>query len=195
MKIALLLCFFTGITAFTVQAGKITGNVTDEQGNSLPYASIFVKGSSRGTTTNNLGKYSLELEPGTYTIICQYVGYARQEKNVVVGTEVINLSFQLSVQRTTMKEVVVKPGGEDPAYEIIRHAIRKRKDYQAPLDSFTCEAYIKTLIKTRKIPSRILGKKLEDKDRKEMGVDSVGKGILYLSESLTKVAFEEARPD
>jgi hypothetical protein len=92
-----------------------------------------------------------------------------------------------------MKEVVVKPGGEDPAYEIIRHAIKKRKDYEAPLDSFTCEAYIKTLIKTRKLPGKIFGKQLEDKDRKDMGVDSVGAGVIYLSESLTKVAFK--KPD
>ncbi|HMH31622.1 MAG TPA: DUF5686 and carboxypeptidase regulatory-like domain-containing protein [Puia sp.] len=193
MKIFLLLFFFTVFTAFFVHAGKIVGTVTDEQGNILPYASILVKGTSRGTTTNNQGRYFLDLDEGSYTIICQYVGYARQEKPVNVKNETVTLSFQLSLQRTTMKEVIVKPGGEDPAYEIIRHAIRKRKDYQSPLDSFTCEAYIKTLIKTRKIPSKIFGQKLEDKDRKEMGVDSVGKGIIYLSESLTKVAFK--KPD
>ena len=38
-----------------------------------------------------------------------------------------------------------------------------------------------------------MGKKLEDQDRKNMGVDSVGKGIIYLSESLTKIAFK--KPD
>jgi len=92
-----------------------------------------------------------------------------------------------------MAEVVVRPGGEDPAYDIIRHAIKKRRDYEAPLDSFTCEAYIKTLMKTRKLPKRIMGQTIEDKDKKEMGVDSAGKGIIYLSESLTKVAFK--RPD
>jgi hypothetical protein len=38
-----------------------------------------------------------------------------------------------------------------------------------------------------------MGRKLQDQDRKQMGVDSVGKGIIYLSESLTKVAFK--KPD
>jgi len=91
-----------------------------------------------------------------------------------------------------MAEVVVRPGGEDPAYAIIRHAIKKRKDYEAPLDSFTCEAYIKTLIRTRKLPKRILGQKIEmdAKEQKQMGMDSAGKGIIFLSESLTKVAFK-----
>src|SRR4029077_15775373 len=75
----------------------------------------------------------------------------------------------------------------------IRHAIKKRKDYQNPLDSFTCEAYIKTLIRSRKLPGKMFGKKMPDEDRKNMGVDSVGKGIIYLSESLTKIAFK--KPD
>ena len=193
MKIAVLIGILWLGVVQDIMAGKIMGTVTDEQGSILPYASIFVKGTSRGTTTNNQGKYALELEPGSYTIVCQYVGYARQEKLVVVGATPTTINFQLSLQRTTMKEVVVKPGGEDPAYEIIRHAIKKRKDYQSPLDSFTCEAYIKTLLKTRKLPGKIFGQKLEDKDRKEMGVDSVGAGIIYLSESLTKVAFK--KPD
>ena len=193
MKIAILTGFcWLSILQLTF-AGKITGIVTDSKGNILPYASILVKGTSRGTTTNNQGRYFLDLEPGSYTVICQYVGYARQEKKVEIQDQTINLNFELALQTTTMKEVVVRPGGEDPAYEIIRHAIKKRKDYVSPLDSFTCEAYIKTLLKTRKLPGKIFGKKLEDQDRRQMGVDSVGRGIIYLSESLTKVAFK--KPD
>jgi hypothetical protein len=193
MKSLLLLCFFTGIGVMQVWAGRINGTVTDDKGAPLPFASVFVKGTTRGTTSNNQGKFSLDLDPGKYTIVCQYVGYTRQEKEATVTGETITLLFKLSLQQTSMKEVVVKPGGEDPAYDIIRHAIRKRKEYLAPLDSFTCEAYIKTLIKTRKLPGKIFGQKLEDKDRKEMGVDSVGQGIIYLSESLTKIAYK--KPD
>jgi hypothetical protein len=176
-----------------VYAIKISGTITDNKGNILPYASVFIKGSSLGTTSNNRGKYFLELAPGNYTIVCQYVGYARQEKTVTLTTESITLDFQLSVQQTILKEVVVKPGGEDPAYEIIRHAIKKRKSYENPLDSFTCEAYIKTLIRSRSLPSKILGKTFSDEDRKDLGVDSEGRGIIYLSESLTRIAFK--KPD
>ena len=82
--------------------------------------------------------------------------------------------------------MVVKPGGEDPAYEIIRHAIKKRKSYENPLDSFTCDAYIKTLIRSRSLPSKILGKNFSDEDRKDLGVDSEGRGIIYLPNHLQK---------
>jgi Family of unknown function (DUF5686)/CarboxypepD_reg-like domain len=193
MKRTVLLIFLHCILFLTTYAGKITGTVTDDKGQPLPYASVFIKGTSRGTTSNNQGKYFLEIDEGQYSIVCQYVGYGRQEKSLSIGAGTVVVNFQLSLQRTTMKEVLVRPGAEDPAYEIIRHAIKKRKEYENPLDSFTCEAYIKTLIKTRKLPSKIFGKTMPEEDRKEMGVDSVGKGIIYLSESLTRIAYK--KPD
>ena len=177
----------------TVRATRVTGTVRDEKGNVLPYSSILIKGTTRGVTAGGDGRYSIELSPGEHTIVCQYVGYARQEKTVSVGSAALVIDFQLSPQQLSLAEVVIRPGGEDPAYAIIRHAIKRRRDYETPLDSFTCEAYIKTLMRTRGLPKRILGKKIEEEDKKDIGVDSAGKGIIFLSESLTKVAFK--RPD
>lgn len=191
MKRTLLLFLLLSVTFLAAYATRITGTVTDDKGNILPYSSILVKGTTRGVTANHNGKYYLDLAPGVYTLTCQYVGYTRQEKKITVTGETQVIDFQLSLQQLSMPDVIVRPGGEDPAYAIIRHAIKKRKDYEAPLDSFTCEAYIKTQIRTRKLPGKILGKKLEDADRKQMGVDSVGAGMIYLSESLTKIAFKK----
>lgn len=172
-------------------AGKVSGTVTSDKGDVLPYASVLVKENTKGTTCNQEGKYFLELSPGNYTIVVQYVGYTRQEKKVRISNDDQQLNFVLQPQQLTLNEVIVKSGGEDPAYEIIRNAIKKRESYRQPLDSFTCEAYIKTLIKTRKLPHRIFGQKIDSADWKEMGVDSVGKGVIYLSESLTKIAFKK----
>jgi hypothetical protein len=112
----------------TARAGRVSGIVTDEKGEPLPYASVFLKGTTQGTTANNQGKYFLDLDIGTYTITCQHVGYARLEKEITVANGNAELNFQLLLQQTTMKEIIVRPGGEDPAYEIIRNAIKKRKD-------------------------------------------------------------------
>jgi hypothetical protein len=172
---------------------RVSGTVRDEKGNVLPYSSILIKGTTRGVTAGGDGRYSIELAQGQHTLVCQYVGYGRQEKTVSVGEVGLVVDFQLSPLQLSMAEVVVRPGGEDPAYAIIRHAIKRRRDYENPLDSFTCEAYIKTLMRTRGLPKRILGKKIEEADKKDIGVDSAGKGIIFLSESLTKVAFK--RPD
>jgi Family of unknown function (DUF5686)/CarboxypepD_reg-like domain len=192
MRTSAFLVYFLLLFQFA-KAVRVSGTVTDDKGNILPYASVFIKGSSQGTTSNNRGRYFLDLTPGSYSIICQYVGYARQEKTITADKEPIIIDFYLSIQQTSLKEVTIKSGAEDPAYEIIRHAIKKRKSYENPLDSFTCDAYIKTLIRSRSLPSKILGKTFSNEDRMDLGVDSAGRGIIYLSESLTKIAFK--KPD
>jgi hypothetical protein len=193
MKRTLILSLIAAMVFTTVQAGRITGTVTDDKGVFLAYSSVFVKGTTKGVTANHEGKYLLDLGPGNYTLVCQYVGYTRQEKKITVDPEdgTVVIDFRLSLQQLSMGEVVIRPGGEDPAYDIIRHAIKKRKDYEFPLDSFTCEAYIKTLAKTRKIPDRILGQKINPGDKKDAGLDSAGKGVVFLSESLTKIAYKK----
>jgi hypothetical protein len=190
MKRVVLIALVAALNSHHIYAEKVSGSVTDDKGGLLPYASVFVKGTSKGTTANNQGKYSLDLQAGSYILVCEYVGYTRQEKTITIGQEPLVVNFVLPLQHTTMKEVLVKPGGEDPAYAIIRHAIKKRKQYENPIDSFTCEAYIKTLIRTRRLPGKMFGKSLSDADRKDMGIDSEGRGIMYLSESLTKISFK-----
>jgi hypothetical protein len=186
------LLMLPALLTFTFICGqRISGIITDDKGNILPFASVLIKGTTKGTTANNEGKYFLNAGSGKQTLICQYVGYERQERTIAVETGNTTVNFSLKVQQLSMKPVVIRPGGEDPAYEIIRQAIRKRKDYEAPLDSFTCEAYIKTLIKTRKLPQKFFGHKIDSNDKKEMGVDSAGKGIIYLSESFTKISYKK----
>ena len=63
-----------------VYSAEISGTVTDTKGNLLPFATILVKGTGVGTATNESGKYTLQLEPGDYVIVCQYVGFEKEEK-------------------------------------------------------------------------------------------------------------------
>ena len=135
-------------------AARVSGLITDHEGKILPYASIQVKGGSKGTTANSEGKYFISLEAGIYTIVCQHVGYKREEKSVTVGNADINIDFKLEVQQLVLSEVVIKKG-EDPAYEIIRKTIKKRTYYQHQVNAFQCEVYTKGLLKLRDFPTGI----------------------------------------
>jgi hypothetical protein len=106
-------------------AVKVSGVITDDKGISY-HSPLFLSRAVRWEPRVMTGKIFLDLPAGSYTIVCQYVGYGRQEKIVKLVSESITLDFQLSIQRTNLKEVVIKPGGEDPAYEIIRQAIKKK---------------------------------------------------------------------
>ncbi|MEO6584428.1 MAG: DUF5686 and carboxypeptidase regulatory-like domain-containing protein [Ferruginibacter sp.] len=190
MKIFLAVLFV--ICSLDSFSQKIYGTVYSDKGDLLPFASITVKGTSQGTSANNKAHFSLTLGKGTYVIICQHIGYAAQEKKVLVEQE-MEVTFTLSEQKLVMKEVVIKTGGEDPAYEIIRQAIKKRNFYYNEVKAFSCNIYGKDLVKLRKLPKKVFGKKIKDEDKADMGVDSAGKGIIYLSESISKAYLQ--RPD
>lgn len=183
----LILC----ISAFSASAQKIEGTAYDSAGNVLPFASVLIKGTPLGVTANKEGNFNFTLSAGKYTLVCRYVGYATQEKTVTLGSANLTINFYLSVQKLVLKEVIIKQGAEDPAYEIIKHAIKKRSFYEKQVKAYQAEVYIKGIIKLRSLPEKVLGQKIPDEDRNDMGLDSSGKGILYLSESVEKVSAKE----
>lgn len=188
-KLLLLLLIFT---AFRSVAQQIHGTVVSDKGELLPYSSVTIKGSTVGASANNRARYSINVKPGTYILVCQHIGYAALEKKVTVGAADEEIIFTLSEQKLALKEVVIK-NGEDPAYAIIRAAIKKRPEYDKETKAFTCDLYTKDIIKLRRLPKRILGQKVPDEDRKDMGLDTTGVGIIYLSESVASVASQ--KPD
>src|SRR5215213_5345459 len=184
-----IVCALTIISSY---AGTVTGIVQDEQGNPLSYASITVKGTTKGAITNTEGKYTLNLTAGNYTLICQYVGFKKEEKNITIDANSLVVNFKLSIQEVTMQEVIIKRG-DDPALEIIRNTIKKRNYYNKQVDSFQVDVYIKGLVRSRNVPDKIMGQKTDKEEMKNSGFDSLGRGILFLSESQTKLSYK--KPD
>lgn len=179
------LAIFVLISNITI-AQKLTGIVKADNGELLPFSSIIIKGTSKGVTANEAARYSINLAPGTYYISCHHIGYATVEKKITINTDT-KMDFVLTEQKLSLQEVVVTNNAEDPAYAIIRNAIKKRPTYLNEIDEFSCGLYTKDIIKLRSIPTRFLGKKIKEEDKKDMGVDSTGKGIIYLSENIATV--------
>lgn len=90
-KVITFVCFL--ITTLSFAQGKVVGTVIDGDFNEpMAFANILAKGTTKGTTSDFDGKYELELEEGTYTIVFSFVGYNTQEITDVVvrsGEEVI----------------------------------------------------------------------------------------------------------
>lgn len=185
MKLKLLLVFIS--LHQIVEAQRISGTVYNDKGDVVPYASLTIKGSTRGASANQKGIFSFFIPNGNYTIICQSIGYASVEKEVSIAGTDVELNFILKKQELTLKEVIVKSNDEDPAYEIIRQAIKKRNFYYKQVKDFSCDLYTKDIIRFKKLPSKIMGQKIEQEDKKQMGLDSMGKGVMYLSEAVSKV--------
>ncbi|MBS1774340.1 MAG: carboxypeptidase-like regulatory domain-containing protein [Bacteroidetes bacterium] len=164
----------------SVFAGILKGKVTDTKGEPLPFATVFIQGTTTGTTTNENGEYRLLLSAGTHKITCQFMGYKTATYNLTITEQQeVSHNFSLQEQSLEMKNLVVKANAEDPAYEMIRKTIKRRKFHLDQVRSFQSNIYLKGLLGTRSTPTKILGQKIEKED---LGVDSLGKGILYLCE-------------
>ena len=180
---------FVPACVFAQQKVQITGKVSDEAGSGLPYAGLYVEGTAAGTSTSQDGSYVLDLSPGTYVIVCRYLGYQTGQKTVTVGIEGARVDFTLQVATLKINEVVVR-GGEDPALAVIRHAIKKRRYYENQVKAYRCQVYVKGVVRIQDAPKRILGQKM---DYAEAGIDTAQPGILFLSESLSDISVERPR--
>jgi hypothetical protein len=185
----IILLFLLVLGFSPAYAALLKGRVTDAKGGTLPFATVFVVGTTTGTTTNAEGEYQLQLQAGSYRVGCQYIGY-KQTVVPVVLTEGATLLKDLVLQDQSLdlKEVTVRATDEDPAYKYIRRAISKRAVHLAQIKTFQSRIYLKGVLRNRELGDRVMGKKLKDKDRKEMmgemGWDSAGKGVIYLCEEV-----------
>ncbi|TSA37201.1 MAG: TonB-dependent receptor [Porphyromonadaceae bacterium] len=103
--IILLILILSGNSFVFAQNRVVTGKVTgSDTGETLPTATVAVKGTTRGVITDMNGNYQIEILPGDAILKFSFVGYDPQE--VEIGNKtVINVTLQ--VKRSTLEEVVV----------------------------------------------------------------------------------------
>jgi TonB-linked SusC/RagA family outer membrane protein len=82
----------------------IKGTIIDEKGEKLPGVSISIKGTTRGTTTNSNGEYSISVLDDKAVLVFSFIGYESQE--VLIGNKA-NINLTLKVDNKALEEVVV----------------------------------------------------------------------------------------
>ncbi|MBQ5924776.1 MAG: TonB-dependent receptor [Alistipes sp.] len=89
----------------------IEGVVTDHEGNPLPYTTIYVSGTTNGTTADSEGRYRLTVEQGERDIVVQMLGYATEQKSISVAEGRNTLDVALRTEATGIEQVVVSASG------------------------------------------------------------------------------------
>ena len=101
----LLILFFLALTAINLNAqDRITGQVTDENGEALIGANLMQKGTANGDATDLDGNFSILLVPGDRILVFNYTGYESQEVNIGASTTV---NVVLKESSNELDEVVV----------------------------------------------------------------------------------------
>ena len=179
--------FILSLTVFSQQI-TISGKITDDHNKAIPFASVYIKNTTKGTSANSEGKYILQLKPGAYEVLYKAVGYKQESRKLDITTNQ-SVNIALKTETYQLNDVIIRAGGEDPAYAIIRKAIKKRKAHLNEVDAYTCEVYIKGLQKLLAAPKKFMGFDIQ-KAARENGLDSNRRGIVYLSESESKYSFK-----
>lgn len=97
--ILLILAACAGQYLFAGTTGKMLGKVTDEDGNPVGFARVFLEGTRIGGITKDNGEYIIiNIPPGSYNVICQRQGF-NPEKRMGVGVNVDENTRQSFVLR------------------------------------------------------------------------------------------------
>ncbi|MDQ3020448.1 MAG: DUF5686 and carboxypeptidase regulatory-like domain-containing protein [Bacteroidota bacterium] len=167
------------------QTHEVSGTIYDAQtGKSLEYVTIKVADTTLGTTADKDGKYFIRLKPGGNKLIFSYIGYKTDTSNVYIEDKNIVREIFLTVSEIMTDAIEVY--GEDPAYEIIRKAIRYKREFKKNLNEYEYDAYSKFVIRSNR----------SEIPKTEIPKDSSGKtmlGIYGILESETKGYFK--KPD
>ncbi len=132
---ALLVLIMFGVSPLFAQNRTISGQVVDDNNLPLPGATVLVKGTTNGTSTDFDGKYSINLNTGNI-LVFSYVGYVTQE--VQIGTS-NTINVILKEDATALEEVVVVAYGTQTreaivgAVDVIKADVIENQQVTSPL--------------------------------------------------------------
>ena len=132
---------------FTNYCNHISGVISDSNGEPLPFASIYIKNTTYGVSSNAFGEYFIELDPGEYTIVYSYIGYDNYEKLLILKEKPIKFNVVLREKDQNLIEYEVVSDTKNKALEIIKKVktVRKNYDYK----NYSSTEYSKNTIEKR----------------------------------------------
>ena len=103
-RLVLLFTFLLPVLAMLAQTRSVTGKVTDDNGRPIVNATVLIKETGAGTSTDIGGNFSIQTDARSKTLVISYVGMASQE--ITIGNRSI-VNTTLKQEGRSMDEVVV----------------------------------------------------------------------------------------
>ena len=179
-----ILCIVCGcLLPVFVAAQTLSGRVVDAKGQSISHVAMYIKETSHGIMADENGEFKTNLEKGDYTCELSSLGYERKTVSVFVPEEGINMIIELTEKIYGIQEIVVTPGKEDPAYNIMRNVISRAPFHLNQVKSYESEVYLKGSFKIEQVPALI--RTQIDKELKSY----IGRLLLY--ESKSEIKYDE----
>ena len=113
--VLIFVCLFGLVfSAFAQQKGQVLGLIKDAETNeTLVGVSVYVEREQLGTTTDENGRYNLDLPIGEHTLRVSYVGYTTITKKVSIGNKPVTINLKLEPESEKLSEVQVTSERKD----------------------------------------------------------------------------------
>ena len=89
------------------QSFTISGKINDENKQPLVSASVFIKNTNNGTSSDFEGNYQLRVTSGTHKIEVRFIGYKSTFKTVTITNQNAIVNFNLQPENNVLDEVLV----------------------------------------------------------------------------------------
>lgn len=180
-RIVIVISFlFAFLPAFTQKT--ITGKVIDrETGEGIPFASVVLKGTTVGTTTDFEGHFKINTSQRADSIEASYVGYQSVTKPLKNATNQ-NVIFYLATSAVDIDAFTVTDKAENPAWPILRNVIKRKKfNDLRRLDAYDYESYSKIELDVDNITEKFQERKVVRK-------------IKTVLDSIASISGEDGKP-
>ena len=138
-----LIVVFTFFVSVSIKAQIISGTISNVEGERLPFANAYAEEFAQGTSADENGNYSLELKPGSYTLLFSMVGYETIKKMIEVKENDI-LRFDITLPRANdLEQIEVYADKKDKAKEIMEQVRAQRRKHLKSIVDYSCETYLK----------------------------------------------------
>jgi len=111
-------------------AGKITGKITDENGQPFPGVTLKIEETKQTIQSGEDGTFVINLQPGTYTVVASYLSYQTQQLRVTVKSgESMAQDFKMAQDQKQLNEVI-----------IVGYGTQKKENLTGAVDQVTSKA-------------------------------------------------------
>ncbi len=162
---------------------KLTGRITNTEGQPLPFSHVNIVGKMDGTVANDSGYFELEMRKKDVELAISHIGYRSKTQSIKKENLNQQLHIELVGESLILDEVVISSRYENPAREIMKLALERRKDYQKELNSYSARVYVRTRQYLESLP---------DKLHPLIGQNTFpDKGIFELSETESEIFYQQ----
>ncbi|KKB47883.1 hypothetical protein HMPREF1212_03732 [Parabacteroides sp. HGS0025] len=107
-----LLLVFLPVAAKAQSGTMISGKIVSTEKEIVDFATVYLKGTNYGGTTNEEGIYHLKAPAGNYTLVVSAIGYKTVEKQVkLIDGQRVKQNITITPQAEELDEVVVVSNG------------------------------------------------------------------------------------